>query len=62
MWTHDDDKRAAVTRLKQVVRWAVDDAALDLEEQTHAYEIIRMIEERVPAECFAGLGDFKGPA
>ena len=57
MWTHDDDKRSAIMRLRQVARWAVDDAALDLEEQNHLYEILRMIEERVPAECFAGLGD-----
>jgi tellurite resistance protein len=60
MWTHDSDKAMAVSRLKQAVRFATDDGALDQEEQDHLAEIIRMIEERVPAECFAGLGEFKG--
>jgi hypothetical protein len=57
MWTHEDDKASAIMRLKQVSRWAAEDGALDQEEQHHMNEIIRMIDERVPAECFAGLGD-----
>ena len=60
MWTHDSDKAMAVSRLNQVVRFADDDGALDQEEREHLREIIRLIEERVPAECFAGLGEFKG--
>ena len=57
MWEAEDDKASAIMRLKQVSRWAADDGALDQEEQHHLAEIIRMIEERVSAECFAGLGD-----
>ena len=57
MWTHESDKASAIARLKQVSQWAADDGALDQEEQHHLREIIRMIDERVPAECFAGLGD-----
>lgn len=60
MWTHESDKAMAVSRLKQAVRFADDDGALDQEEREHLREIIRLIEERVPAECFAGLGEFKG--
>ena len=60
MWTHDNDKADAVFRLKQAIRFADDDNALDQEERKHLAEIIRMIEERVPAECFAGLGEGKG--
>ena len=60
MWTHDNDKADAVSRLRQAIRFADDDNALDQEERDHLAEIMRMIEERVPAECFAGLGDFKG--
>jgi tellurite resistance protein len=60
MWEPQDEKECAILRLKQVVRFATDDGALDQEEQDHLAEIIRLIEERVPAECFAGLGDFKG--
>lgn len=60
MWTTESDKAMAIARIKQAVRFATDDGALDQEEQDHLAEIIRLIEERVPAECFAGLGEFKG--
>ena len=33
---------------------------MDLEEADNLDEIIRLIDENVPAECFKGLGDFKG--
>ncbi len=60
MWTHDNDKAMAIARLKQAIGFADDEGALDQEECDHLAEIMRLIEERVPAECFAGLGDFKG--
>jgi tellurite resistance protein len=60
MWTTESDKAMAIARIKQVIWFATDDGALDQEEQDHLAEIIRLLEERVPAECFAGLGDFKG--
>lgn len=60
MWEPEDEKECAILRLKQVVRFADDDGALDQEEREVLREIIRMIQERVPAECFAGLGEFKG--
>lgn len=57
MWTNESDKAMALSRLKQAIRFA---DGLDQEEQDHLAEIMRMIEERVPAECFDGLGEFKG--
>ncbi len=60
MWTHDNDKAMAIARLKQAITWGEGTGAFDHEEEQHLAEIMRLIEERVPAECFAGLGDFKG--
>ncbi len=62
MWAHDNDKAMAIARLKQAIRWGEGTGAFDHEEEEPLAEIIRLIEERVPAECFAGLGDFKGTA
>ncbi|GEM_PF-5191329 len=60
MWTHDDDKRNAVARLWRAVMFAQSSDEFDLEEREHLHEIMRMIGQNVPAECFAGFGDFKG--
>ena len=60
MWTHDNDKAQAVSRLWQAVHHALGDDDFDQEECDHLKEIMRLIETNVPAECFAGLGDFNG--
>ena len=62
MWTHDNDKAVAVSRLTRAAHVAHESGLTDQEELEHLLEILRLIEERVPAECFAGMGDFKGAA
>lgn len=57
-WTVEDDKSHALMRLRGLRRRAR--KLMDLEEADNLDEIIRLIDENVPAECFKGLGDFKG--
>lgn len=57
-WTTEDDKKHALMRIIGVRQRAR--KILDQEEADHLDEIIRLIEQNVPAECFKGLGDFKG--
>ena len=56
-WTVLDDRKHALARLKGCVEIA--GPLLDQEERDHLSEIIRLIDENVPAHHFKGLGDFR---
>lgn len=55
------DRDFALRRLAVAIYYCTDSGAFDQEEQDHLMELLRIIEENVPWECFAGFGDFKGP-
>ena len=54
------DKDFAVRRLRQAIYYCTDGNDFDQEERDHLTEILRIIEENVPEECFAGFGNFLG--
>jgi len=57
-WTVENDKSAALSRIISIRHRTR--KIIDEEEADHLDEIIHLIRENVPAECFKGLGDFQG--
>jgi len=57
----EQDKNWAVLRLADAIEVCSQSPLFDQEEIDHLDEILNIIDNKVPAECFAGFGNFKGP-
>jgi len=61
MTLEEQDKNSAVLRLADAIHLCGESPNFDKEEIDHLDEILRIIDEEVPAEFFAGFRGFKGP-